>query len=560
MSLSIKPTHLKRYKDIVHLLAKYASVDVVRGTGYDEMALRREDREHMAPSEKPEALAKDLERLGPTYVKLGQILSTRADLIPLPYLDALSRLQDRVEPFPYARVEEIIQNELGIRISKSFREFDPEPVAAASLGQVHHAILRSGRHVAVKVQRPDIRHQIFGDLESLEEIAAFLDDHTEAGRKYGFAMMVEQFKRTLIRELDYRLEAQNLVTLGRILRKYERIYVPQPVDDYTTSRVLTMDFVRGRKVTTINPVVLTEIEGQSLAEELSKAYLDQILVDGFFHADPHPGNVFVMDDHRLALLDLGMVARIEPSMQERLLRLLLAVVEGEGRMAAEIARSIGVVRERFDEPRFERDVADMVMRYQHATLEDIKVGRIVVEIARISGDCGIRPAPELTMLGKALLHLDEISRILAPGFNPNRMVKKHADSIMRQRMVKQMSPGHVFSTALQMNEFVQQLPSRMNALFRTLAHNEFEIKVQSFDEIRLLRNLHAIANRVSLSVVLAALILGAALMMRVNTEFTILGYPGIAMILFLGAAACGFVLVLSILFEKDERGTTNRNR
>lgn len=560
MSLSIRPTHLKRYKDIVHLLAKYASVDVVRGTGYDEVALRRENEVDMPPSQKPEALAKDLERLGPTYVKLGQILSTRADLLPLPYLDALSRLQDKVEPFSYDRVEEIIEKELGIRISKSFRQFDPEPVAAASLGQVHHAVLRSGRHVAVKVQRPDIRHQIFGDLDSLAEISTFLDAHTEAGRKYGFAMMVEQFRRTLIRELDYRLEAQNLVTLGRILRKYERIYVPQPVDDYTTSRVLTMDFVRGRKVTTVNPVVLTEIDGRTLAEELSKAYLDQILVDGFFHADPHPGNVFVMEDHRLALLDLGMVARIEPSMQERLLRLLLAVVEGEGRTAAEIARSIGVVREQFDEVRFERDVADMVMRYQHATLEDIKVGRIVVEIARISGDCGIRPAPELTMLGKALLHLDEISRILAPDFNPNRMVKKHADSIMRQRMVKQMSPGHVFSTALEMNEFVQQLPSRMNALFRTLAHNEFEVKVQSFDEIRLLRNLHAIANRVSLSVVLASLILGAALMMRVDTEFTILGYPGIAMILFLGAAACGFVLVLSILFEKDERGTTGRNR
>ena len=558
MALSIKPAHLKRYKDIVHLLAKYGSVDVVRGTGYDEQALRRDDDVDIPPSKKPEALAKDLERLGPTYVKLGQLLSTRADLLPLPYLEALSRLQDRVEPFPYEKVEEIIQSELGIRISKSFRQFDPEPVAAASLGQVHHAVLRSGRHVAVKVQRPDIRQKIFEDLESLAELAVFLDEHTEAGRRYGFAMMVEQFKRTLIRELDYRLEAQNLITLGRILRKYERIYVPQPVDDYTTSRVLTMDFVRGRKVTSINPVVLTEVDGRTLAEELSKAYLDQILVDGFFHADPHPGNVFVMDDHRLALLDLGMVARIEPSMQERLLRLLLAVVEGEGRVAAEIARSIGVVRDRFDEVAFERDVADMVMRYQHATLEEIQVGRIVVEIARISGECGIRPAPELTMLGKALLHLDEISRILAPEFNPNRLVKKHADSIMRQRMVKQISPGHIFSTALEMNEFVQQLPARLNSLFRSLAHNQFEIKVESFDEIRLLRNLHAIANRVSLSVVLASLILGAALMMRVETEFTILGYPGIAMILFLGAAACGFVLVLSILFEKDERGTTRK--
>ncbi len=560
MSLSIKPAHLKRYKDIVHLLAKYGGSDVVSGADFEELRLEEEKVERIESTKKPEALAADLERLGPTYVKLGQLLSTRADLLPLPYLEALSRLQDRVEPFPYERVEEIVTRELGIRISKAFTRFDPEPAAAASLGQVHHAVLRDGRHVAVKVQRPDVRKKIFEDLEALEELAEFLDEHTEVGRKYAFAQMLEQFKKTLIRELDYRQEAQNLVTLGRILKKYERIYVPQPIDDYTTTRVLTMDYVRGRKVTSLSPVVRTEIDGEKLAEQLSKAYLDQILVDGFFHADPHPGNVYVTDTHRLALLDLGMVARIEPTMQERLLRLLLAVVEGEGAVAAEIARNVGVPREQFDATRFERDVADMVMRYQHATLEEIEVGRIVVEIARISGECGIRPAPELTMLGKALLHLDEVSRLLAPDFNPNQMIKVHADSIMRQRMLKRITPAHVFSTVLEINEFVQELPSRMNALFRSLAHNEFEVKVQSFDEIRLLRNLHSIANRIALSVVLASLILGAALMMRVDTAFTILGYPGIAMILFLGAAACGFILVFSILFEKNERGTTGRNQ
>ena len=560
MRLSIKPAHLKRYKDIIRLLAKYGSTDFVRAADIEHYITEEGETDGIESSKKPEALAADLERLGPTYVKLGQLLSTRADLLPLSYIQALSRLQDRVEPFSYERVEDIVARELGVRISKAFKEFDPEPVAAASLGQVHHAVLRDGRHVAVKVQRPDIRKQILDDLNALEELAEFLDEHTDVGRKYGFALMLEEFRKTLIRELDYRLEAQNLVTLGRNLRRYELIYVPQPIDDFTTSRVLTMDFVRGRKVTALNPVVRTEIDGEKLAEQLSKAYLDQILVDGFFHADPHPGNVFVTDTHRLALIDLGMVARIESSMQERLLRLLLAVVEGEGMSAAAIARDIGVVREKFDEPRFEREVADMVMRYQYATLEDIEVGRIVVEISRISGDCGIRPASELTMLGKALLHLDEISRLLAPDFNPNKMIKRHADSIMRQRMLKRATPANVFSTMLEMNELIQELPARVNTFFRTLAHNEFEIKVQSFDEIRLLRNLHAIANRLSLSVVLAALILGAALMMRVDTAFTILGYPGIAMILFLGAAACGFILVFSILFENDERGTTRRKR
>lgn len=560
MSLSIKPAHLKRYKDIVQLLAKYGGSDLVAGANLDERRVGEGGADPVEQDGKPTELASDLERLGPTYVKLGQLLSTRADLLPLPYIEALSRLQDRVEPFPYEQVEEIVTRELGVRISKAFQSFDPEPDAAASLGQVHHAVMRSGRHVAVKVQRPGIRKKILEDLGALEELAEFLDEHTEVGRRYGFQLMLEQFRKTLIRELDYRQEAQNLVTLGRILRKYDLIYVPQPVDDFTTTRVLTMDYVRGRKVTTINPVVRTEINGEKLAEQLSQAYLDQILVDGFFHADPHPGNVYVTETHRLALLDLGMVARIDSSMQERLLRLLLAVVEGEGSEAAEVAWNIGVLRENADHPRFERAVAEMVLRYQHATLEEIEVGRIVVEIARISGECGIRPAPELTMLGKALLNMDEISRILAPDFNPNAMIKEHADSIMRQRMLRRITPAHVFSTVLEINEFVQELPSRMNALFRSLAQNEFEIKIESIDEIRLLRNLHSIANRIALSVVLASLILGAALMMRVETEFTILGYPGIAMILFLGAAACGFVLVFSILFEKDERRTTRRRR
>ena len=547
----MKPSHVRRYKDILRLLTRYGSTDLFNGADLDEEILLEDLPVRPDQNGAAEALADDLEALGPTFVKLGQLLSTRADLLPAAYLRALARLQDDVEPFDAEEVQEIIADELHVRISKAFRDFDPEPMAAASLGQVHRAVLRDGRPVAVKVQRPDIRERVREDLETLEEIADFADKHTEAGRKYALADVLAQFRKTLLRELDYRQEAQNLKTLGRNLREYDRIFVPQPIDDYTTSRVLTMEYVRGRKVTDVSPVALVEIEGRELAEQLSKAYLDQILVDGFVHADPHPGNIFITDDHRLGLLDLGMVTRVEPTTRDRLLRLLLAVVESEGADAAEIARELGTTTETFDEQRYRREIADLVLRYQHATLEEINVGRIVVEIARISGDCGVRPAPELTMLGKTLLNLDEVSRTLAPDFDPNRSIREYADSLMRKRMLKRLSPGNVLASIMEVNELVQEMPGRINTVLRRLADNQFEVQVNSIDEVRLIHNLHKIGNRLSLSLVLVALIVGAAMLMRVDTEFTILGYPGIAMILFLVAAAFGFALVISILFGED---------
>ena len=558
MALSISPSHLRRYKDVIRLLVKYGDSRIVRAGDLESAIIVEEELANDESGNKPDELAGDLERLGPTFVKLGQLLSTRGDILPAPYLQSLARLQDRVEPFPYEDVEKILEEELGVRISKAFQEFSREPVAAASLGQVHRAVMRSGQVVAVKVQRPDIRSTILKDLDALEEIAGFLDDHTDAGRRYAFSDVFDQFRKTLLRELDYRQEAQNLITLGSNLERYDRLLIPQPVLDYTTSRVLTMDFVQGWRITKLSPVVRTELDGYDLAEQLLRSYLDQVLVDGFFHADPHPGNVFVTEDHRLALLDLGMVARIEPGLQEKLLRLLIAIVNGNGRDTAMLSRDIGVTGEAFDEPRFQRDVTDLILRYQDTTLEQINVGRIVVEIARISGESGVRPPPELTMLGKALLNLDQIGHILAPDFDPNEVVRDHVESMLRRRMRRRLSPGNVFSTLLEVNEFVQELPSRLNAVLRLMASNELKLKLDAIDEVRLLHNLNSIANRIALSVVLAALILGAALMMRVETSFTVLGYPGIAMLLFIGAAACGFVLVFSILFGEDDRRSGER--
>jgi predicted unusual protein kinase regulating ubiquinone biosynthesis (AarF/ABC1/UbiB family) len=550
MALSLKPEHLKRYKDIARLLMQHGRSDIVKTVDVD---LPDDQVVEEAVTGDPQKLAADLEALGPTFIKLGQLLSTRSDLLPGPYLDALARLQDRVEPFFFQEVEEIVSTELGVRISKAFSDFDPQPIAAASLGQVHRAQLRDGRPVAVKVQRPAIRQVILEDLDAFAQIAAMIDRHTEIGRRFAFQDMLEEFRKTLLRELDYRREAMNLVILANNLREYPRLVVPRPVDDYTTSRVLTMDFVKGRKVTDLSQLAKIDLDNRELAEDLCRAYLDQILVDGFFHADPHPGNLLVTEDGRLALLDLGMVARIDPAMQEQLLKLLLAVSSGQGQEAAQLTVQIGTPLEGRDEARYRREVADLVSSFQNVSGEQLQVGRAMISLARLSAENCIRPAPELTMMGRALLQLDETARALDADFDPNQIVRRHSDSIMRRHMLKKLSPANVFSSVLEMQDFMQHLPARLNNVLDNVAGNKLQLKVDAFDETRLMDNLQKIANRIALGLVLAALIVGAALMMQVNTRFRLFGYPGLAMLLFLLAAACGFVLIFSVLFNDDWR-------
>lgn len=552
MALSLKPAHLERYADVARLLWKYGRSDLVERAGLADVAAVEDPPEE---AEGAHELADDLEALGPTWIKLGQLLSTRADLLPMPYLDALARLQDEVEPFGYEAVEEIVERELGVRISKAFDVFESEPIAAASLGQVHRATLRGGEEVAVKVQRPEIRERIVEDLEAFEEIAGLLDRHTEWGSTFGFVDLVGEFRRTLMEELDYRREASNLVRLGRNLADFDRIVVPRPVEDYTTERVLTMEFVRGIKVTGLSPLRRLEVDGRALADTLFEAYLRQILVDGFCHADPHPGNVFLTDDDRLALIDLGMIARISAKMRERLLKLVLAIGEGRGEDAAAAAADLGdPIDGRYDRRGLESRVVDLVGRYQDATVRDLEVGRVVMEIARATADSGIRAPRQLAMLGKTLVNLDAVGRTLAPDFDPNAAIRRHAGEITTDRMWRDVTPASVMSSMLETAEFVKELPGRVNRILDRLASNELEIKVDSMDERTLIDGFQKVANRITTGLILAALIVGAAMLMRVETSFTLFGYPGLAILLFLFAAVGGVALIVDILLhDRDPR-------
>ena len=553
MALSLRPEHLKRYRDMARLLMRYGRADLVRSAGLEEAIDGAQPEVQVAP-EKLEELAADVERMGPTFIKLAQLLSTRADLLPQPYIEALTRLQDKVEPFPFTEVEQIVANELGVRISKAFSYFESTPIAAASLGQVHRAALRDGREVVVKVQRPGIREEMSKDMDVLSDMSAFLDSHTEAGRKYEFTPLLEEFRKNLLRELDYRLEARNLVIFANNLREFDHLVVPQPVEDFTTSRVLTMDYISGKKITKLSPLAKIDIDGYHLAQHLFQAYLHQILIDGFFHADPHPGNVFLTDDGRIALIDLGMVARVAPRPQENLIQLLLAISEGKGDDTADITIKMGEAKTGFDEKTFRRAVSDLVLENQNAQMENLDSGRVVLRIQQIAGESGFRLPTEFTMIAKALLNLDQVVHTLDPKFDPNFAIRSYADVIMERRFKKSLSAGNLYGTVLELKEFVDKLPGRVNQLVDTLTTNGIRIDADVIDEHSLLASLHKIANRITVGLLLAALIVGAALMMRVESTWTILGYPAIAIIFFLLAAIGALVLVFNIMFfdEKDK--------
>jgi predicted unusual protein kinase regulating ubiquinone biosynthesis (AarF/ABC1/UbiB family) len=540
---------LGRYRDIAWFVAKYGRAEFVaralNGTG--------------TPSADPadaETFARDLESLGPTFVKLGQILSTRADLLPPAYLDALARLQDQVEPFPYEDVERTIREELGVRVSHAFVEFDKLPIAAASLGQVHRAVLRGGREVAVKVQRPGIHEQVEQDLSAFHEIAAVID-RIGAAPNMDAARVVDEFKRTLMSELDYREEARNLVTIAHQLRDFEHIVVPLPVDDFTTARVLTMDYVAGTKITAVSRVEWTEVDGIVLAEDLFRAYLQQILIDGVFHADPHPGNVLLTPDRRIALIDLGMIGRMSSTRQEQLFKLILTIGEGRGDEAAEILISLGERHEDFNESEMRRAIADLIGRFHRSTMREMNVGRVMLEMSRSSSEHGLKMPPELALLGKTLLHLDEVGRVLDAEFDVNASLRRNASSVMRRRMLKSATPANLFSAAMDVREFAERLPGRVNRILDALAANDLRFKVEVIDQGSIIDGLQKVANRIALGLVLAALIVGAAMLMRIPTSLTIFGYPWIAMLLFLAAAAGGFWMAWTIL-AGDVRKTRAR--
>lgn len=543
---TLRVASVPRYTALAHLLLKHRGLALSGSAMPDGVGPETDLPDDVATQRDAEELATELVSMGPTFVKLGQLLSTRGDLLPSVYLEALSRLRDDVPPFPADEAIKVVEDELGVRVSKAFTSFDRTPVGSASLGQVHKATTRDGRLVALKIQRPGIRQKALDDMSVIEELANFLDSHSDRAARMGFGDLAEQFRRSLLDELDYSREAANLEILRGQVGEYDRLVIPRPIGDFTTSRVLTMEFVEGRSVASIPNVARAEMECSPLGEQLISAYLDSMLVHGFFHADPHPGNVLLTDDGRLALIDLGMVARLSPQVQEHLLRLLLGVANRDGEAVTTSLVSMGSRLDDFDREGLTATVTDLVLRHSAASVGNMAAGTLLRDLAVASADSGLRPRPELSMLARALLNLDEVVRILAPDVHVDEVIESHAVHIMRRRMMQAASPSKVMSAALEATAFAEALPGRLNKVLESLAEGRMTLNLEGLDEPALMRGAQKLANRVAMGVVIASLLVAAALFSDHRGGPVVLGYPLLTVLCLAFAFGMAIWLVVSI--------------
>ena len=550
--MSVLPDDLLRYQKFIGFMLKYWNSDLFANTASQAMDEKSDsDNSQNSYDQSPDELVEDLKNMGPTYIKMGQLLSTRPDLLPDAYLKALATLQDDVPPIPYEEVHRIVEEEIGTRISKAFDSFDEEPLASASIGQVHRATLRSGKPVAVKIQRPGIKKQFLSDLDTLKELAELAVKHSTTAQKYAFDDVLTELRRILLQELDYHREAQNLITLGDNLKDFKYLIVPQPIQDYSAAKVLTMEYIEGRKITSISPLKQIEVDYSPLVDELVKAYLQQVINDGFVHADPHPGNIQFTKDDKIALIDLGMVAKFSPGIKQYILELLLAISNNNGEETARVLLSMSEVTEDANLKFFKKTISDIIMDSEHSTAKDMQTGRLLIQLNRLAAESGIHLPVEVNILGKILLNMDQIIAVLDPEFDLRDAIKRHSTKIMRDKMYEELKPENFFSSVLASKKFLEYLPDRLNTISKDLSENEFKIKIDAIDEQRVTDGFQKVANRITLGLIIAAMIIGASMLMQVPSDFTIFGYPGLAMIFFLLAAVGGIILSYIIIFRDE---------
>lgn len=548
--MGLLPDKFDNYVRFFKFILKYRNDEIFS----DEIGeLNSEELKDYKWEHSPEELVVDLKEMGPTYIKLGQLLSTRSDMLPDPFLKALSSLQDDVEGISFEEVQELFELEIGTRISKAFLEFDPKPLASASIGQVHKAILHSGKAVAVKIQRPEIKKRFINDLDVLLTISEKAESYNEESQKFGVYEIVEELRYILLQELDYESEARNLKLLKENMKVFSHLFVPGVIDDYSSKKILTMDFIEGDKVTNLSPFQLQRLPTNEIVDDFVKGYLHQVIVDGFAHADPHPGNIHVMKSGKLAMMDLGMVAQFDDTMKENILKLMIGLGENDGDEVYNVLLAMSTYDAReANLGKFKRDVLRQMQRNQNRKASDLQNGRTIMEINKHAALCRVKLPVELVSLGKILLNLDQIIAILSPDYDLQERIRTYVEELMHQHMKQQLKAGDLLRSLLESKQLMEKLPYRLNKISEDLAAHRFKIQMDIFDERRFILALQKVANRITTAIIVAALILGAALIMRIPTRWTIYGYPGFAVILFIIAALIGFYLVYQILFKDEE--------
>ena len=595
----LSPKHLPRLAATIGLFTRYGLLDFAKQQGLlDIEGAPDSDGDGGGDSvqEKAKAFRERLVELGPAYIKLGQVLSTRPDLLPLAYITELEHLQDDVPEMPFEQVEQTIEEELHARTSKLFASFEDKPLGSASLGQVHAAQMRDGRSVVVKVQRPGLKEQLADDIEYFRELAKFLSAHTAAGAKIDLIGVVQQVEKALVDELDYRTEAKNAALFRKDLVEFTHLLIPRVIDAYTTHKVLTIERIRGIKVDDITAISRLDYDYSILAEEFAKAYLHQITVTGHFHADPHPGNIFVVlpdrenpltpaetvamnrreterpavtpltkiekeaqeqsviappkEDPKLAIIDFGMTAHISDKMKDKVIRLLLSMADHNGEAAAETLIEMGEATEEFNRTAYVREAAALIAENTDQTVGDTSAGLVLYRLISIAYNHGLKLPAELTLLAKALFNLDAITRALDPQFNPTQAIREYTSEIATKRARRDLSPQRLFQIATETADLVRALPHRIDIMTQKLASDDFAVRVDAPGLGPLMKGMEKIANRIFTGLVLGGLLVASGLLLQYQRQLGTIGFTV--------AAAIGLYMVISILISDRKTGKGDR--
>ncbi|NOY79415.1 MAG: AarF/ABC1/UbiB kinase family protein [Kiritimatiellaeota bacterium] len=546
--------HVQRYREIAMVLLKHGFGDLAATLGLRRHLPFRHRRAMQAGVEEGPALPTRAERirlaleeLGPTFVKLGQFLSTRRDLLPDALIVELERLQDTVAPFPGAEARRIVERELGRPIGELFRTFSEPPLASASVAQVHEAVTLEGERVVVKVRRPGIESTVRTDLEIIQQLAGMTERLVDGAEVFEPVRIVQHFGGVLRRELDFLSEAAHVERFDRCFRGDARIHVPHIRRDLTTECVLTMEYVEGIKVSEIDALRAAGLDPETVAQHGVELMFEQVFTHGFFHADPHPGNILVQANHVICFLDYGMMGVLSRRYREQLSNLVLGLVNRDERqITSAIFRLSGYSRyERVEV--IEADAADFIEQHLYRPLEDIRIGEVLNELTRMLIVHDIRMPPQFFILTKALTTIEGVGRRLSPAFDVIQHMAPLAKKLLRQRMGARRLASEFFYSALELQALIRDLPSDVAEVLRLFKRGEVRVKFEHRGLENMIHTHDQISNRMVFAIVLAALVVGSSIMVLSDIPPKWHGIPLLGVAGFLVSGLMGFSLLYSIL-------------
>ena len=546
--------NLKRAKEILFVLSKYGLgyfLDLPAVERYLKLSkrflIRKQEKQKIQrlTLEKRARLA--CEELGPTFVKLGQVLSTRPDLIPRKFTEEFSKLQDDVPSFSFSQVEKRFQQEFGKSINDLFVEFDKEPVAAASLSQVHKAKLADGNIVAVKIQRLDVAEIIKTDISILFDIVKFIEKKIVNGYVYQPVEIVNEFSKTIKKELDFISEGRNIDKFRVNFKNSETVHIPKVYWELTSSKIITMEYIDGIKISSVVGINDSRFDKKLISARGADMMLKQIFVDGFFHGDPHPGNIFIIENNVIALLDFGMVGRVKEDTVANMANLLIGAIENDADKIVKTLEQMDIVVSKMDLEELKIEISDFVDKYYGVPLKQLEIGAIIEEILRIMIRHQIKIPSDLTLLVKSLVTIEGIGRELDPDFDMVTHVKPFAKKLLSKKygLTNLLSRGT--KSIKEIFNFMEVFPKDLLWLVRGLKKGELNIGFQHKGLEKIVYEMDRSSNRLSFSMIISALIIGSSMILGQPIGPFIFGYPAIGIIGYLFASFLGLFLIISIL-------------